>query len=229
MGKLKIGINGNQLKLIAAFAMVCDHVGRQILTQYDFLIIIGRISFPIFAYMIAEGCRYTKSRVKYLGLISGLAIGCQAIFYIAIGALYQNTLITFSLSLITVFCLENFLQKKNFISGIIAIAELAAVLFICLILPEIVKQGFTIDYGIAGVLLPVIVYFMPEKWGKIAAVAAVIITVSIIWKDNQWYALFSLPFLCFYNGERGKFNLKYFFYIFYPAHLAIIYLISMII
>lgn len=38
----------------------------------------------------------------------------------------------------------------------------------------------------------------------------------------QVHALLSLPLLLLYSGKRGKVNLKYFFYIFYPLHLAVL-------
>ena len=60
------GFTGNELKLIAMIAMTCDHVGLQLLPGVPVLRIIGRLALPIYAYMIAEGCRYTRSRKKYL-------------------------------------------------------------------------------------------------------------------------------------------------------------------
>ena len=65
------GLTGNQLKLLALFAMTCDHVGLQLLPQFIILRIIGRLAAPLFAYMIAEGCRYTHDRGRYLGETSG--------------------------------------------------------------------------------------------------------------------------------------------------------------
>ena len=60
------GLTGNQLKLIALFAMTCDHVGMQIFPQLLWLRMIGRLAMPIYAFMIAEGCRHTRNRKKYL-------------------------------------------------------------------------------------------------------------------------------------------------------------------
>ena len=67
------GLTGNQLKLLALFAMTCDHVGLQLLPQFIILRIIGRLAAPLFAYMIAEGCRYTHNRGRYLGRLLGMA------------------------------------------------------------------------------------------------------------------------------------------------------------
>ena len=57
-----VGLTGNQLKLIALVTMTIDHIGMQLFPRVRLLRIIGRLAFPIFAYMIAEGCRYTRNR-----------------------------------------------------------------------------------------------------------------------------------------------------------------------
>ena len=62
----RAGLTGNQLKIIGIIAMTCDHVGLQLLPQFPILRIIGRIAFPIFAFLIAEGCRYTRDKKRFL-------------------------------------------------------------------------------------------------------------------------------------------------------------------
>ena len=62
---MNIGINAFTLKMIATVAMLIDHIGAVLFPQIEILRIIGRIAFPIFAYMIAEGCVHTKSKKKY--------------------------------------------------------------------------------------------------------------------------------------------------------------------
>ena len=95
-------LNGNQLKIIALVTMTIDHVGMYLLPQFVILRIIGRLSMPIFAYMIAEGCRYTKNKKYYLLLTLGVGLICQVVYWIAMQSLYQCILITFSLSIL--FC-----------------------------------------------------------------------------------------------------------------------------
>ncbi len=226
--KLKEGLSNNQLKIIAMIAMTFDHVGKELFPQCDIFSIIGRLAFPIFSYMIAEGCAYTKNKKKYFLQIFLLGLICQAVYFIAMGSLYQNVLITFSLSVITVFCADGFMKKKDFISAFLLLADIAAVIFLCFFLPDILK-GFKIDYGFFGVLLPVAVYLMPTKYLKIAGMTAVLIPLAVSLGGVQWYSLAVIPLLLLYNGKRGKRRLKYLFYIFYPAHLAVIYLIGLII
>ena len=58
-------LSGNMLKIIAAVSMFIDHMGAVLFPGVMIFRILGRIAFPIFAFMIAEGCRYTKNRIKY--------------------------------------------------------------------------------------------------------------------------------------------------------------------
>ena len=62
MSTKRFGLNNNQLKILAIVIMTIDHVGMEIMPQFRILRIIGRLAFPIFAFMIAEGCHHTKNR-----------------------------------------------------------------------------------------------------------------------------------------------------------------------
>ena len=75
----RIGLTNNQLKALAMVSMLLDHVGLMLLPEWNFLRILGRLAFPIFAYMIAEGCRHTKNRRKYLLTLLIMALGIQAV------------------------------------------------------------------------------------------------------------------------------------------------------
>jgi len=75
-------LSNNQLKMIALVCMTIDHIGAYILTDWIILRIIGRIAFPIFAYMIAEGCAYTKNRKKYLGVMAVTAVLYQGAYFV---------------------------------------------------------------------------------------------------------------------------------------------------
>ena len=90
------GLSGNQLKLIALAAMTCDHIAVAFFPRLTILRIIGRLAFPIFAYMIAEGCQFTKNRKKYLLSMAALALVCQVVYFVAMRSLYQCVLVTFT-------------------------------------------------------------------------------------------------------------------------------------
>ena len=90
-----IGLSGNFLKIIALITMTIDHAGLELFDNMLIMRIIGRISFPIFAYMIAEGCTYTRNRRKHLMTIVSLALIYQVVYFVAMGSLYQGIFVTF--------------------------------------------------------------------------------------------------------------------------------------
>ena len=65
-------LNGNVLKIIAAILMVIDHIGFTFFPSVMILRYIGRLAMPVFAFMIAEGCRYTKDKLRYFLTIAVL-------------------------------------------------------------------------------------------------------------------------------------------------------------
>ena len=224
------GLSNNTLKIIAMLAMMMDHIGLYFFDNATPFRAIGRLAFPIFSYMIAEGCRYTKNRAKYLGMIAGLALVMQVVYYIAMQSLYQCILVTFSLSIAVIYSIDEYLKRKSLLAGVIAALLIVASIFLSLIAPEIFKEeGFDLDYGIIGVILPIAVYYAPDKSSRLFLTFLVLIAHSVIGTPVQWFSLLSLPLLALYNGRRGKYRMKYRFYIFYPVHLVLIYFISLII
>ena len=222
-------LSGNQLKMIALVAMTCDHVGKELLPQYDILQIVGRLAFPIFAYMIAEGCRYTRNRRKHLLQVASLALLCQVVYFVAEGSLFQCILVTFSLSIGTIYGVEHALKERTVSAWAGAAGICGVVFFVSVLLPIIWKgTDFAVDYGIWGILLPVMVYFAPENL-KIPMTAAVLVPLCIEPGGIQWYAMFAVPLLTLYSGKKGKANIKNLFFTYYPAHLVCIYLLSLFI
>ena len=224
--KKAVGLTGNQLKLIALAAMTCDHIGVQLYPQSVLLRIIGRLALPIFAYMIAQGCRYTRSKPKYLLTIAAVALVCQLVYFFAMGSLYQCILVTFSLSIALIFALDAARKQPTTGNLAIAVLVLLSVWFISDVLPARVP-GFHVDYGFWGILLPVLIWLGKDKWQSLLLCGGGLVLLSF-GNSLQWYSLLALPLLALYNGTRGKAKLKYLFYIYYPAHLAVIYLISLL-
>ena len=103
--KLNI-LSSSALKLMACVFMLIDHVGVRLFPGVLLLRIIGRLAFPIFAFMIAEGCKYTRNKLRYFLQLFGLALGCQIVYFIADGSMYLSVLFTFSLSVLTIFTLQ---------------------------------------------------------------------------------------------------------------------------
>lgn len=226
----KLGLTNNQLKIIAMLAMLFDHIGKVLLPQYSILQIIGRLAFPIFAFMIAEGCYYTRNKIRYFLSVFLLGAGCQAVYIIWEKSFYMNILLTFSLSIIFIFSLENYKKTKEKRIRILMLFTVSTVLLIAVMLPVIlIDQGFIIDYGVCGVLLPVAIFYAPDKLRKLIYTAGILILLTLdLGGGIQWWSLLSIPFLALYNQKRGKYNIKPLFYIFYPAHLVVIYLISVL-
>ena len=223
--RTKTGLTGNQLKLIALIAMTCDHVGLQLLPEVTLLRIIGRLALPIFAYMIAEGCRHTHDRKKYLGKMALLAALCQMVYFFAMGSLYQCILVTFSLSICLIYVIDN---VRGLPSALLALLTLVTVCAVCLGLPRwLYWTDFAIDYGIWGVLLPVLVYFGGGR--KLPLLGLALCFLARDTGGIQWFSLLALPLLYLYNGQRGRGNVGKWFYIYYPLHLVVIYGISVLI
>lgn len=213
------GLTGNQLKLIALVAMTCDHIGAYFFPESLILRIIGRLAFPIFAYMIAEGCRHTASKSRYLTTVISVAMLCQIVSFCATGSMHQRILVTFALSIGLIYALEIALRYK---SGGIAALAFVIVWLISVVLPRLLP-GFDIEYGFFGILLPVLVWFGKNKKQSLilCGVGLALLSLGGI---VQAAAFLALPLLAIYNGTRGKANIKYLFYIYYPAHLALIYI-----
>ena len=223
MAKNAWGLSGNQLKLIALITMTIDHIGAYLLPQYRILRIIGRISMPIYAFMIAEGCHYTRNKAKYLGLMAGFALALQLVNYFMRGVLLQCILVTFSLSIILIYTLQYVQKKKNAVSCMLFFLVLAGVYWVCAVLPVHLPK-FSIEYGFKGVLLPVFIALGVSKPQKILG-ATVGLCFLAMGSTIQWYSLLALPLLALYSGLRGKGEYKYLFYIYYPLHLGAIYII----
>lgn len=220
MTKTQFGLTGNQLKILALIAMTIDHIGYFLLPRYPILRIIGRLAMPIFAWMIAEGCAYTKNRFRYLFTVLGVGLLCQAVSWIAERSLVQCILITFSMSIVLIYILDLANRKRGFFTLCLLAIALSAVCYICVFFPD--GRGFSVDYGIYGVLLPVMIYLGRTKQEKLLLTAGGLIPLAISHGYLQWFALLSLPLLALYNGRRGKAKMKYLFYFYYPLHLAVI-------
>lgn len=215
-------LSGNALKILAMIFMTCDHVAVELLPDWDFLRIFGRLAMPIYAYMIAEGCRFTHDRKKYLWRLSSLALLCQVVYFFAVGSLYQCILVTFSLSVCLIWALET--SPKSW--GLLVFLASA---FLCEGLPVLLKgTDFAVDYGIVGVCLPSLVYFGRTREEKLLGFTLGLVLLALQYGGIQWFGLGAVPLLMLYSGERGKLSIGRLFYFYYPAHLVVIYGLSLL-
>ena len=229
MNKRKF-FTGNQLKVIAAVAMMIDHIGAALFPNLSVLRIIGRLAYPIFAYMIVEGFEHTKNRKKYLLRMVVMAMFLQLVYGVVMKSLYQCIFVTFSLSIALCMLADNAMKHSNPVNLTAFALSVVMVWFATNILPGTLnKTDFWIDYGFFGVMLPVVVFMAKTKVGKLITF---VVMLCLLWADCggiQGYALATALLIALYNGERGRLKMKNFFYIFYPAHMAAIYMIQLLI
>ncbi|MBQ3211233.1 MAG: hypothetical protein IJB09_07035 [Oscillospiraceae bacterium] len=217
------------IKIIAAVSMLIDHMGLLLFPQYGIMRILGRLAFPLYAFCIAEGFYYTRDRKRYFLQIFVLGLLCQIVYFIADGSMYLGVLIAFSMSILLMWALD---EVKKALAAKDGTMKAAAIFVLSLAAVAALCHFMTVDYGFVGILLPVLAFASDKKWVRLglfslglAALCAVIQVSGGL--DVQWWAMAALPLLALYNGKPGKYRMKYFFYIFYPAHLAVLYLIAM--
>lgn len=213
-GMQRIGINGFTLKWIAIVSMLIDHMGAILFPQYIEMRIVGRLAFPIYCFLLAEGAVHTSNIRRYE--IRLLAFACLSdipfdlAFFGGVTLEHQNVFFTLLLGVLVI---EQFQKHEGkWLYGAVAFV-LASVLAECL----------HTDYGAKGVLF-ILCFFLLRRF--VLAKQAVFAAMNY-WLANggvQVYAGFAALPLLLYNGRRGP-KMKYFFYIFYPMHLVILYLI----
>ncbi len=226
MDKSRIhGLSGTSLKLLALIIMTIDHIGMILFPSVRILRIIGRAAFPIFAYMIAEGCRYTRNKGKYTARLALFGLVCQAAYYLVADSIYMCIFVTFTMSAVVIFALDRCRSDKY--STPLFAAAVAASAIVTLLLPQLIT-GFGVDYGFAGVMLPVLIYIGRNRLEQLALCALGIAAVSLELGGIQWWSFTALLPLACYNGSRGKYPMKNLFYLYYPIHLSVLYSISLL-
>ncbi len=221
-------LSNNQMKMIALVCMTIDHIGAYILTDWIILRIIGRIAFPIFAYMIAEGCTYTKNRKKYLVIMAVTAFLYQVAYFVITGSLAQCILVTFTLSILLIYVTDYAKTKRTPKACTLALVSFIAVFVVAEIVPRIFVTTFSIDYGFWGIVIPVLVYVVEAWRDKLFMFSISLFVLAGISGGVQWFSLLTIPLIAIYNERRGKRKMKYFFYAYYPLHLAAIFVIKIL-
>lgn len=242
-GKICI-LSGNMLKIIGAVSMLVDHIGMIFFPYHEIFRIIGRLAFPIFAFFIAQGARYTRNKQKYFFTVFTLALVCQVALHIARNDNPPlNVLVTLSLSIITCYTLEA-LKKSLFThtsSTEIALWAFALALIVGAI--YVLNIFWRAEYGFVGCMLAPIasLVYMPSDAPdslkrfdtpqmSVALMGIGTLILALLYTTNtQFYGLLAIPVLLLYSGSRGKAKMKYFFYIFYPAHLLLLYAVALLI
>ena len=244
-------LNRNALKTTALISMLLDHIGmiivypmyihacmvdgvemmgelvpdeaKRLYIIYTILRIIGRLAFPIFAFMITEGFQHTHDLKKYILRLFLFAVISEIPYNLAAGRSFsypysQNVLWTFLVAVIMMWAVEKYALKIENTAKRTAVSILIVIAAVLLTLLS--------DGGSSGMLLIASMYFFKDDKKKYwLGCAASIIIMSIQFMDIQIFALLALVLIEMYNGEKGK-GSKYLFYIFYPAHLLALTIIS---
>ncbi|MBQ4321186.1 MAG: hypothetical protein IJC35_03010 [Oscillospiraceae bacterium] len=240
----KGGLSAAGLKLLACVFMFIDHMGLLLFPNALFLRVIGRLAFPIFAFFIAEGCRYSRHGLRRFLTIFLLGAVCETVYVLFSGGWYGNILLTFSCSILLITLLQAWKRsmcgsdrKRQFLYFLVFFAASALI--------GIVISRVGIDYGFPGVMLPVLISLFDYREGaapeplkkldrpavKLCITAAGLLLVAA--QPNlhalQYFSLFALPLLALYNGKPGPKGFKYGFYVFYPAHLLLLQTVALLI
>lgn len=222
--------SGFWLKMIAIVTMLIDHLGATLFPEQTWMRYVGRIAFPIFCFLIVEGFIHTRDVKKYSIRLLIFALISEIPFDLAFSNKifdwgHQNVFFTLFLGLLCLIAIEWNTKVSLKVLSVIGAALIATV--------------FVTDYSGAGVLL--IVSFYLFRRNKLKMLIAFFLINSILLSRLfyitylleanklfeiciQDYAILSMIPIELYNGSRGI-KMKWFFYLFYPVHLIIIFLI----
>ena len=222
-----VHLSGSTLKLTACAAMLTDHACKVFLSPGSpaYLLLsglIGRTAFPLFCFLLVEGFLHTRSRIRYgrnlllFALISEIPFDL-AIYRRPFFLLHQNTLFTLFLALLMLVCLEKACTKFSSRSS-----QAAAKLVIILAFAAAAWLLHT-DYDALGIGAVAAIYLL-RGYGFLSGIMGCLV-LNLTSFSNAGAFLSLVPLAC-YSGRRG-WKLKYAFYLFYPAHLLLLYLIRL--
>jgi hypothetical protein len=214
------------LKIIAIVTMVIDHIGNILYPDLLFLQVIGRLSFPIFAYLIVLGIESTKKPRKYMVTLLSFAVISQIPYFLAFGIQpfeRLNILFSLFLSAMTIY----FYNKKNLLAFV--------PLLLSIILPT---EG---SYYVVLIAVGMKLLKDAPKLGALALFALNVqfLFISDLETQIQTLSLLAVPliFLHIKNWLKKEILIpensfayslrKYMFYFFYPLHLALLFLVKM--
>ena len=219
------------LKFLACAIMLLDHIGATLI-PWGTLRIIGRLAFPIFCFLLAEGAHYTRNPRNYLLRLGIGAILSELPFDLALFGSWswqhQSVMITLLLGAMAL------LAMKRMTKPLLKI--LVLLLFACL------ADFMNTDYGGAGVLMIALFGLTRErKYGWVVQLLGMylicrwIIPGGVVWFIGRYvfieiFAILALIPIWLYSGKKSTSSraVQWAFYLFYPVHLWILYLISIL-
>lgn len=211
-------IDRSVLKWIAVLTMVIDHVGAILFPDQIWMRVIGRVAFPIYAYCLAEGFRYTSDYRRYLGRLALFAILSEIPFDLAFYGVpfsfaHQNVFFTLTLGLILLWVLERCREQLLLCAGAFAV--------LCFL-----AQALHMDYG-AGGLLMVFAFYLARQGTSPWIGWGIFVFINLFGYAGgvQWAAILALLPIGLYSGKAGKRKQRFFYWI-YPLHLLLLWIIE---
>ncbi|MCP1102807.1 conjugal transfer protein TraX [Aequitasia blattaphilus] len=213
MKKTLPNLNTGFLKLVGIIMMTLDHVGQLFFPTANWMHILGRIAFPLFAYCLVLGALYTRNIKRYLGRLFLLALISQPLYMLLLDK-NLNTVFTLFCGLLLLQCIDNF---QSYWWSIPAIFTL--------------EFFIGMDYGFYGLLLICLFYiFRNDSLLSFIFIALGMIVGSYdahLQIQSQIFALLALPFL--YLPVKGDVKIKsVLFYLYYPGHLFLLLMTCLI-
>ena len=234
-------LTAGHLKWIAIFTMLLSHLaqtnlmynmGEEYWFMADLFVFIGRIAMPIFCFFTVQAVIYTKNYKKYFLRLLAFALVAEVPYDLAFyGEPFysygQNVIFTILIAALTIFFIDKLLKRhENIIINIVGIILLTIV---AMYLTAFLRT----DYSSNGVLAIVLLYLARNN--KI--LTALALMIGFLFEFEVWgsvipisygFVYLAIPLIMLYNGKKGKQN-KWAFYIFYRAHLLVIYLLKLLI
>lgn len=219
------------LKFLACAIMLLDHIGATLI-PWGTLRIIGRLAFPIFCFLLAEGAHYTRNPRNYLLRLGIGAILSELPFDLALFGSWswqhQSVMITLLLGAMALLAMKRMTQPLLKILVLLLFAFLA--------------DFMNTDYGGAGVLMIALFGLTRErKYGWLVQLLGMylicrwIIPGGAVWFIGRYvfieiFAILALIPIWLYSGKKSTSSraVQWAFYLFYPVHLWILYLISIL-
>ncbi|WP_288354172.1 TraX family protein [uncultured Bacteroides sp.] len=216
--KLLSLFSGSALKIIAVLSMVTDHCAYYLLDgntwAYEVMRCFGRVAFPVFAFLVAEGFAHTRNRMRYFLSLLLFAVISEVPWYLLNGADgTHNVMFTLALGVAALAVFER-LQKH----GALAIAAI--------LLVALSAEISGLDYGWHGIVEILVFHlFRSKKYCQ----STRLLQLAFAFPFMSHYGIIGALLACFiiflYNGTRGIIHgkvAKYGFYAIYPVHLIII-------
>ena len=235
------------IELVAVVSMIIDHVGFVFFPEMIIFQIIGRLSFPLYAYLIALGYSRTKNSIIYFFRVLVLAIVSQWFFNYLISPIKLNVCFTLSFSIKWFFnylispiklnvcftlsfsIISLIVFESNRINKVLKLFLYILILFLALLLG--------CEYGSYGILLVLLFHLyirnQHDKTYKIYAITSIILLIIVSmfvfsFSIIHLYSILSLPIILLTpkNIQKIKVNsIKHINYLVYPLHLLIMFLI----